>query len=93
MLVFITITAFNFTPNEILQSHQQTPKHFRNSDKLKLQPGMIFTIEPMLTENKADNILWKDGWTVAAKDGGWAAQFEDTVLITDTGVEILTLPS
>uniref|UniRef100_A0A7S2PRI4 Methionine aminopeptidase n=1 Tax=Leptocylindrus danicus TaxID=163516 RepID=A0A7S2PRI4_9STRA len=68
-------------------------KHFRNNDKLKLQPGMIFTIEPMVTENKADNVLWEDGWTVATKDGGRAAQFEDTVLITDTGVEILTLPS
>lgn len=53
---------------------------------------MIFTIEPMVTEGKASNHLWSDGWTVATNDGGWAAQFEDTVLITDTGVEIITVP-
>jgi len=69
-------------------------KHFRNKDYLELQEGMIFTIEPMLTEGIAhDCEEWpEDGWTVATMDGGRAAQFEHTVLITKNGVEILTVP-
>ncbi|KAL7465564.1 hypothetical protein ACHAXS_005884 [Conticribra weissflogii] len=67
-------------------------KHFRNDDKLELLPGMIFTIEPMIVEGTAECIEWDDQWTVATEDFGRAAQFEHTVLITETGVEILTLP-
>lgn len=69
-------------------------KHFRNTDYLELREGMIFTIEPMLTEGLAhDCEEWpQDGWTVATMDGGRAAQFEHTVLITKNGVEILTVP-
>lgn len=67
-------------------------KHYRNNDKLKLRPGMIFTIEPMITEGNQDCYEWNDQWTVVTKDGGCAAQFEHTVLITENGVEILTLP-
>jgi methionyl aminopeptidase len=67
-------------------------KHFRNSDILELCPGMIFTIEPMLVEASGECFEWDDRWTVATVDGGMAAQFEHTVLITDSGVEILTLP-
>ncbi|KAL7518533.1 hypothetical protein ACHAWX_003352 [Stephanocyclus meneghinianus] len=67
-------------------------KHFRNNEKLQLIPGMIFTIEPMITEGTADCQEWDDDWTVLTKDGGRAAQFEHTVLITETGVEVLTAP-
>jgi methionyl aminopeptidase len=67
-------------------------QHYRNNDKLTLQPGMIFTIEPMLTESSAECFEWSDEWTVATVDGGLSAQFEHTILITETGVEILTLP-
>ena len=67
-------------------------KHFRNDDKLELQSGMVFTIEPMITEGKQDCSEWEDDWTVVTMDGGRAAQFEHTVLITDYGVEILTVP-
>jgi len=67
-------------------------KHYRNSDALILQPGMIFTIEPMLTEGNSDCYEWNDAWTVATVDGGRSAQFEHTVLITEDGVEILTRP-
>ena len=68
-------------------------KHFRNKDKLELKPGMIFTIEPMVVEGAQDCKEWEsDGWTVATLDRSRAAQFEHTVLITDGGVEILTLP-
>jgi len=67
-------------------------KHYRNNDKLELLPGMIFTIEPMLVEGSGDCYEWHDQWTVATVDGGMAAQFEHTVLITEDGVEILTIP-
>lgn len=67
-------------------------KHFRNNDRLILKEGMIFTIEPMLTQGSAACLDWDDQWTVVTRDGGLAAQFEHTVLITDSGVEILTIP-
>jgi methionyl aminopeptidase len=53
---------------------------------------MIFTIEPMLVEGYGECFEWDDHWTVATCDGGMAAQFEHTILITDNGVEILTIP-
>jgi len=68
-------------------------KHYRNSDRLELTPGMIFTIEPMIVEGSYECSEWpSDGWTVVTNDGGRAAQFEHTVLITSDGVEILTVP-
>uniref|UniRef100_A0A7S3V6Q6 Peptidase M24 domain-containing protein n=1 Tax=Chaetoceros debilis TaxID=122233 RepID=A0A7S3V6Q6_9STRA len=69
-------------------------KHFRNDDYLELKEGMVFTIEPMLTEARQDCFEWdSDGWTVATKDGGRSAQFEHMVAITKDGAEILTLPT
>lgn len=57
-----------------------------------IEPGMTFTVEPMITLGGADWDLWDDGWTVTTKDKSWCAQFEHTVLMTDEGPEILTLP-
>ncbi|MDD4867788.1 MAG: type I methionyl aminopeptidase, partial [Mycobacterium sp.] len=57
-----------------------------------MQPGMTFTIEPMINLGSLAYEIWADGWTVVTKDRQWTAQFEHTVLVTDTGVEILTLP-
>ena len=57
-----------------------------------LEPGMTFTIEPMLNLGSHEWRMWDDGWTVVTLDGSRSAQFEHTVLVTDTGVEILTLP-
>ena len=59
-------------------------------DRTRLWPGMAFTIEPMLTLGEPDVLQWSDGWTIATLDGSPSAQFEHTVLVTDTGVEILT---
>jgi len=58
---------------------------------LVMQPGMTFTIEPMLTLGTYDYVMWDDGWTVVTADGLRTAQFEHTVLVTDDGYEILTL--
>jgi methionyl aminopeptidase len=58
-----------------------------------IEPGMTFTIEPMITLGTYDWDMWDDGWTVVTKDRRWTAQFEHTILVTDTGAEILTLPT
>ncbi len=57
-----------------------------------MEPGMTFTIEPMLTLGTAEWDMWDDGWTVVTRDGKRSAQFEHTVLVTDAGHEVLTLP-
>jgi methionyl aminopeptidase len=57
-----------------------------------LEPGMTFTIEPMLTLGTIDYDIWDDGWTVVTKDRRRTAQFEHTLLVTPSGSEILTLP-
>lgn len=57
-----------------------------------MQPGMTFTIEPMLTLGTFDYDMWDDGWTVVTKDRKRTAQFEHTLLVTEEGHEILTLP-
>jgi methionyl aminopeptidase len=57
-----------------------------------LETGMTFTIEPMINLGTIDYDIWDDGWTVVTKDRARTAQFEHTVLVTDDGAEILTLP-
>ncbi|MDB1087831.1 type I methionyl aminopeptidase [Streptomyces sp. ACA25] len=57
-----------------------------------IKPGMTFTIEPMLTLGTYDWEMWADDWTVVTKDGKRSAQFEHTLLVTESGAEILTLP-
>jgi methionyl aminopeptidase len=57
-----------------------------------MEPGMTFTIEPMLTLGTYEYEMWDDAWTVVTADRRWSAQFEHTVLVTDSGHEILTLP-
>jgi len=58
-----------------------------------MEVGMTFTIEPMITLGTHEYRMWDDGWTVVTKDLRWTAQFEHTLLVTDTGAEILTLPT
>jgi methionyl aminopeptidase len=57
-----------------------------------MQPGMTFTIEPMLTLGTYEWDMWEDGWTVVTKDRKRTAQFEHTLVVTESGAEILTLP-
>jgi methionyl aminopeptidase len=57
-----------------------------------MEPGMTFTIEPMLTLGTINYDVWKDGWTAVTKDHKRTAQFEHTILVTEDGREILTLP-
>ena len=55
-----------------------------------MEPGMTFTVEPMLTLGTYDYDIWPDGWTVVTKDRKLTAQFEHTLLVSNDGVEILT---
>ncbi len=57
---------------------------------IMLEPGMIFTIEPMINVGKRNVKLLKDGWTVVTKDHSLSAQWEHTILVTETGHEVLT---
>ncbi len=58
---------------------------------IELRPGMTFTIEPMVNAGRPQTRLLGDGWTVVTKDHSPSAQWEHTVLVTEDGVEVLTL--
>ena len=58
----------------------------------EMQVGMVFTIEPMLTLGTHKWEMWPDGWTVLTADKSITAQFEHTLVVTENGAEILTLP-
>jgi methionyl aminopeptidase len=68
--------------------HYDSAPHF--DDEIKV--GMVFTIEPMLTLGTHEWDIWADDWTVVTRDRSLTAQFEHTIVITDDGPEILTLP-
>ena len=57
----------------------------------RLEAGMIFTIEPMINAGRRDIRQMVDGWTIKTKDRSLSAQWEHTVLVTETGYEVLTL--
>ena len=68
--------------------------HFPHSGsaRIRIKPGMCFTIEPMLNVGTWETVLdRKDGWTVRTRDRKLSAQFEHTILMTETGPEVLTL--
>ncbi|MNH39189.1 Methionine aminopeptidase [compost metagenome] len=58
---------------------------------MKLKPGMVFTIEPMINQGGRGTRTLKDGWTVITRDHTLSAQWEHTVAVTEDGVEVLTL--
>jgi methionyl aminopeptidase len=65
--------------------HYDEPKY-----STLIEPGMVFTIEPMITLGTHEWEMWDDGWTVTTADKSLTAQFEHTILITEDGPEILT---
>jgi methionyl aminopeptidase len=66
------------------------PHYPKNKAKGTMMPGHIFTIEPMINLGKYKDVLWPDDWTAVTADGTRSAQFEHTMLVTETGVELLT---
>jgi methionyl aminopeptidase len=68
------------------------PHYGRAGTGLLVQPGMVFTIEPMINAGKPTARVLRDGWTVVTADGRLSSQFEHTIAITEHGVEILSIP-
>ncbi len=77
---------------ETFHSGLYVPHYDQPELDVVMEPGMTFTIEPMITLGTHEWDMWADGWTVVTRDRRWTAQFEHTVLVTDSGHEILTLP-
>jgi methionyl aminopeptidase len=71
----------------IVPHYDSAPNH---SDIMEV--GMVFTIEPMLTLGSYEWDMWSDGWTVTTRDKSLTAQFEHTLVVTERGADILTLP-
>ncbi|POW00514.1 hypothetical protein PSTT_13075 [Puccinia striiformis] len=75
--------------NAVSWASQHT--HYAKSKAIgEMKPGMVFTIEPMVNQGVSDEDHWPDNWTAVTKDGKRSAQFEETLLITENGVEVLT---
>ena len=68
----------------------QVPHYGRKGDGVSLVPGMVFTIEPMINLGNKDLRILKDNWTAVTADGSLSAQFEQTILVTESGFESLT---
>ena len=71
----------------------QVPHYYEAQSRTIMRPGMTFTIEPMITVGTWDHLVWPDGWTAVTADLERTAQFEHTILVTESGAEILTLPA
>jgi methionyl aminopeptidase len=69
----------------------QVLHYFDERASTVLEPGMTFTIEPMITLGSPGLWVWDDGWTAVTRDGSRSAQFEHTMVVTDDGVEVLTV--
>jgi len=74
-----------------LHESPEIPNFRQKSRGAKLRPGMTLAIEPMISMGSADIVILDDEWTAITKDGGMAAHYEDTVLITHGDPEIMTL--
>lgn len=73
-----------------LHEDPQIPNYGRPGTGVRLKPGMVLAIEPMVNERSYEVKVLEDGWTVVTCDGGLSAHFEHTVAITENGPEILT---
>lgn len=74
-----------------LHEYPQVPNYYeRGVCKFKLEPGMTFALEPMINVGNFETKLGKDGWVFETRDGSLSAHWENTILITKDGVEILT---
>ncbi|KAI8086116.1 methionine aminopeptidase 1 [Halteromyces radiatus] len=76
--------------NQLFHCAPNVPHYANNKAVGIMKPGHVFTIEPMICEGTWRDQLWPDNWTAVTMDGKRSAQFEHTMLVTETGVEILT---
>ncbi len=76
---------------KVFHTEPQILHYGRPGIGLKLKAGMIFTVEPMINAGKRDIKQMPDGWTIVTKDRSLSAQWEHTILVTETGYEVMTL--
>ena len=76
---------------KIFHEEPQVLHYGKPGTGLRLEPGMIFTIEPMLNAGRKDIRTLADGWTVVTRDRSLSAQWEHSILVTDAGYEVLTI--
>jgi methionyl aminopeptidase len=75
---------------ETFHADPQVPHYYDPRATMRLDAGMTFTIEPMITAGAWQHRMWDDGWTAVTVDGRRTAQFEHTLVVTDGGAEVLT---
>jgi methionyl aminopeptidase len=76
---------------QVFHEEPQVLHYGKPGTGLTLEPGMTFTVEPMINAGKRYTKLnTRDGWTVTTRDGRLSAQWEHTIVVTDTGCEVLT---
>ncbi|MEC5217290.1 methionyl aminopeptidase [Actimicrobium sp. GrIS 1.19] len=75
---------------EVYHEDFQVPHYGRRGQGITLEPGMVFTIEPMINAGKCETKQLNDGWTVVTRDRSLSAQFEHMVVVTPSGYEVLT---
>jgi methionyl aminopeptidase len=76
--------------NSLFHAPPNVPHYARNKAVGTMKEGHVFTIEPMISEGVWQDEQWPDGWTAVTRDGKRSAQFEETLLVTADGVEVLT---
>jgi methionyl aminopeptidase len=74
----------------LFHSPPSIPHYYDPKERGKIEPGMVFTVEPMINMGVWEHRMWADRWTAVTADGRRSAQFEHTVLVTRDGPEILT---
>lgn len=79
--------------SETFHTPLQIPHYFDPRANTKMAVGMTFTIEPMISMGTWEEATWDDDWTAVTKDLRRSAQFEHTILVTESGAEILTRES
>lgn len=96
---WVTILLFSLSVNQTYCGHgigkefhiaPNVPHYAGNKASGFMKPGHVFTIEPMINAGVQKDITWPDNWTAVTADGQRSAQFEHTILITETSHELLT---
>ncbi|MGF1543757.1 MAG: type I methionyl aminopeptidase [Parvularculaceae bacterium] len=83
--------VFHDAPNVVHYAEYRDRLHgVHRAPETRLEPGMFFTVEPMINDGKPDVKLLKDGWTAVSRDKSLSAQFEHSIGVTEDGVEIFT---
>lgn len=77
--------------HRLFHTAPNVPHYAKNNAVGVMKPGHCFTIEPMISEGSWRDVSWPDDWTAVTADGLFSAQFEQTLLVTETGCDILTL--